>query len=310
MVVQTVTSAEHEQMVARIVAGGLRTPQELPSAETFRAMRDAEESSPLTPVDGFALAMTEADGVPLLCATPEDHVPVRTVVYFHGGGYLWMTPHTYVPVLVAVSRVTGARAVGVHYRRAPEHPFPAAVEDAVTAYRWLLRQGTAPDSIAFVGDSAGGGLVLAALVALRDQGVELPAAAVCFSPWTDLAVSGPSAETADDPVVSGNALRMMARAYLAGSDPRSPLASPLYADLTGLPPLQIQVGSRESLLDDARRLADRGRQAGVAVTYIEHPGVIHMWIVFGPEIPESEAAFSLLGGFVAAHLRAGGPGPG
>jgi acetyl esterase/lipase len=303
------TSVEHEEMVARVVAGGLRTPEELPSAETFSALRDAERSSPLTPVEGFALSTTEADGVPLLSVTPEDGPPVTTVVYFHGGGYLWMTPHTHLAVLVAVARVTGARCVGVHYRRAPEHRFPAAVDDAVTAYRWLLHEGHAPDTIAFVGDSAGGGLVLAALVALRDRGVELPAAAVCFSPWTDLAVRGPSADSADDPVVSGTALRMMARAYLGGSDPRSALASPLYADLTGLPPLQIQVGSRESLLDDARRLADRARQAGVDVTYIEHPGVIHMWIVFGPEIPESEAAFSLLGAFLATHMPAGGPGP-
>jgi monoterpene epsilon-lactone hydrolase len=303
-----VTSVEHEEMVARIVAGGLRTPEELPSAETFRAMREAERSSPLTPVDGFVLAWTGAGGVPLLSVTPEGRQPVGTVVYFHGGGYLWMTPQTHVPVMVAVSRATGARCVGVHYRRAPEHPFPAAVDDAVTAYRSLLDEGNAPDTMAFVGDSAGGGLVLAALVALRDQGIALPAAAVCFSPWTDLAVGGASADSADDPVVSGDALRMMAGAYLGGSDPTSALASPLYADLTGLPPLQIQVGSRESLLDDARRLAERGRQAGVDVTYIEHPGVIHMWIVFGPEIPESEAAFSLLGAFLARHLRAGGPG--
>jgi epsilon-lactone hydrolase len=304
-----VTSAEHEQMVARIVEGGLRTPEELPPEETFRAMREAEASSPLTPADGFALTSTQADGVPLLWVTPEDHRTASTVVYFHGGGYLWMTPHSHLPVLVAVSRATGARCVGVHYRRAPEHRFPAAVEDAVTAYRWLLDQGEAPDTIAFVGDSAGGGLVLAALVALRDQGIELPAAAVCFSPWTDLAVNGPSADVADDPVVSGTALRMMAQAYLGGSDPTSPLASPLYADLTGLPPLQIQVGSRESLLSDARRLADRARLAGVDVTYVEHPGVIHMWIVFDPDIPESKTAFSLLGSFLAAHVQAGEPGP-
>jgi monoterpene epsilon-lactone hydrolase len=304
-----VTSTEHEQMVARIAEGGLRTPEELPSEETFRAMRDAERSAPLPPADGFALTTTQAEGVPLLWVTPEDHRPVRTVVYFHGGGYLWMTPQSHLPVLVAVSRVTGARCVGVHYRRAPEHRFPAAVEDAVTAYRWLLDQEGAPETIAFVGDSAGGGLVLAALVALRDQGIELPAAAVCFSPWTDLAVSGPSADVADDPVVSGTALRMMARAYLGGSDPTSPLASPLYADLTGLPPLQIQVGSRESLLSDARRLADRARLAGVDVTYVEHPGVIHMWIVFDPDIPESKTAFSLLGSFLAAHMHAGEPGP-
>jgi epsilon-lactone hydrolase len=299
------TSAEHEQMVARVIQGGLRTPEELPSAEIFRATRDAEQAAPVTPVDGFTISPVDAAGVPGLLVTPEDHVPATTVVYFHGGGYLWMTPHDHLPVLVAVSRAAGARCLGVHYRRAPEHRFPAAVTDAVTAYRWLVDQGNAPDTVAFAGDSAGGGLVLATLVALRQQGIELPAAAVCFSPWTDLAVTGASAESADDPVVSGSALRMMARAYLGGSDPTSALASPLYADLTGLPPLQIQVGSRESLLDDARRVAEAAREAGVDVTYIEHPGVIHMWIVFGPEIPESTTAFSLLGSFLAAHVRGG-----
>ena len=152
--------------------------------------------------------------------------------------------------------------------------------------------------------------MLAALVALRDQGLELPAAAVCFSPWTDLAVRGASADSADDPVVSGDALRMMAGAYLGGCDPASGLASPLYADLSGLPPLQIQVGSRESLLDDARRLAERAGKAGVDVTYVEHPDVIHMWIVFAPTIPESEAAFSLLASFMATHVRPHGGGLG
>jgi acetyl esterase/lipase len=304
------TSAEHEQMVARVIQGGLRTPEELPSAEIFRAMRDAEQSAPVTPVDGFTISPVDAAGVPGLLLTPDDHVPVTTVVYLHGGGYLWMTPHDHLPVLVAVSRAAGARCLGVHYRRAPEHRFPAAVTDAVTAYRWLVDQGNAPDTVAFAGDSAGGGLVLATLVALRQQGIELPAAAVCFSPWTDLAVTGASAESADDPVVSGSGLRMMAQAYLGGSDPTSALASPLYADLTGLPPLQIQVGSRESLLDDARRVAEAAREAGVDVTYIEHPGVIHMWIVFGPEIPESTTAFSLLGSFLAAHVRGGDRRPG
>ena len=293
-----------------VVDGGLRTPEELPSEEVFRAMRRAEGSGPLTPVEGFALSVTEANGVPLLVVTPEDHVPESTVVYFHGGGYLWMTPQTHLPVLVAISRATGAQCVGVHYRRGPEHPFPAALDDAVMAYRWLLEQGRAAKSIAFAGDSAGGGLLLATLVALRDEGVELPAAAVSFSPWTDLTVSGPSAESADDPVVSGDALRMMAKAYLGGSDPTSALASPLYADLAGLPPLQIQVGSRECLLSDARRFVDRARQHGVDVTYVEHPDVIHMWIVFAPTIPESEAAFSLLASFMATHVRPHGGGLG
>jgi monoterpene epsilon-lactone hydrolase len=298
-----VTSPGHEQLVARVIDSGLRTPEQLPSEEVFAAMRRAEESSAPARVEGFTVVPFEADGISGLSVTPVGVVPGRTVLYLHGGGYLWMSATAHLPVLVSVARAAGARCFGLDYRRAPEHPFPAAVEDAVAAYRWLLHQGDDPGRIALAGDSAGGGLVLATLLALRDQGVALPAAAVCFSPWTDLTVSGQSAETADDPVVSGPALRMMASAYLNGGDPKSPLASPLFADLRGLPPLQIQVGSRESLLDDARRLADRARQAGVEVSYIEHPGVIHMWIVFAPEIPESIEAFSLLGEFLASHLQ-------
>lgn len=299
------TSPAHEELVARIVDSGLRTPEELPSEDVFRAMREAEDTSVPAPLDGFMVTAFDADGVPGLSVTPEGAAPVRTVLYFHGGGYLWMSPATHLPVLAAVALAADARCLGLHYRRAPEHPFPAAVDDAVAAYRWLLDQGNAPESVALAGDSAGGGLVLATLIALRDQGVDLPAAAVCFSPWTDLTVSGPSADTADDPVVSGAALRMMASAYLNGGDPTSALASPLFADLRGLPPLQIQVGGRESLLSDGQRLADRARQAGVEVAYVEHPGVIHMWIVFAPEIPESKDAFSLLGSFVTSHLPRG-----
>ncbi len=143
--------------------------------------------------------------------------------------------------------------------------------------------------------------MLGALVELRDRGLPLPAAAVSVSPWTDLAVQGDSADTVDDPVVSGAALRSMASVYLAGADATSPTASPLYADLTGLPPLQIQVGTRESLLDDSRRFVDRARVAGIDVDYIEHPGVVHMWLVFDPELPESRRAYDLMGRFVTRH---------
>ncbi len=192
--------------------------------------------------------------------------------------------------------------MGVDYRRAPEHPYPAPVEDLVAAYRGLLDQGVPADRIAFAGDSAGGGLVVAGLVALRDAGDTLPAAAMSISPWTDLAVTGPSADTADDPIVSGNALRMMANLYLDGADPRSPTASPLYAELKGLPPLLVQVGTRESLLDDACRLVDRARDAGVDVTLHEYEDVVHMWVVMGPDIPESLEAFDEAGTFVRNHL--------
>jgi acetyl esterase/lipase len=241
-------------------------------------------------------------GIPCLVVTHRDAVPTGTIVFVHGGGYIWMRASTHLAVAAALVRESGCRCVSVDYRRAPEDPYPAPVDDLAAVYRALLADGIAPARIAFAGDSAGGGLVIAGLVALRDAGTPLPAAGVSVSPWTDLAVTGASADLADDPVVSGAALRMMADVYLAGADPRSPTASPLYADLRGLPPLLVQVGTRESLLDDARRLTDRAQDAGVDVTLHEFVDVVHMWVVIGPEIPESQAAFAEAGAFIRAHV--------
>ena len=224
-------------------------------------------------------------------------------MFVHGGGYIWMRARTHLAVAAALVRESGCRCVSVDYRRAPEAPYPAPVDDLVAVYRALLADGIAPARIAFAGDSAGGGLVIAGLVALRDAGVALPAAGVSISPWTDLAVTGASADLADDPIVSGTALRMMADVYLAGADATSPTASPLYADLRGLPPLLVQVGTRESLLDDARRLVERAREHGVDVSLHEFEDVVHMWVVIGPEIPESQAAFAEAGAFVREHVR-------
>jgi epsilon-lactone hydrolase len=295
------TSVEHERLVATIVESGMRTPEQPPSNEAFRVMREAEQGVATGTVNGCTVTTIDAGGVPALRVEEDGTAPVSTVLYLHGGGYLWMTPNDYLAVLGAVARAPKASCLGVHYRRAPEHPFPGPVDDAVTAYRWLLGSGVTPGDIVVAGDSAGGGLAVATLVALRDQGWPLPAGASVFSPWSDLAVTGERVDTADDPVVSGTALRMMASLYLGGAKATEPLASPLYADLDRLPPLQIQVGGRESLLDDAQRLADRARVAGVDVTYVEYPGVIHMWIVFDPELPESVDAFARLGAFVRAR---------
>ena len=213
-----------------------------------------------------------------------------------------MTARTHLLVAAALGAQSGCRCVSVDYRRAPEHPYPAPVEDLVAVYRALVADGVPSDRIVFAGDSAGGGLVIAGLVALRDAGDPLPAAAVSISPWTDLAVTGASADTADDPIVSGAALRMMATLYLDGANPESPTASPLYADLHGLPPLLVQVGTRESLLDDARRLVDRAWADGVDATLHEYADVVHMWVVMGPDLPESVDAFREAGTFIRDHL--------
>jgi epsilon-lactone hydrolase len=295
-------SPEHELMVAEVIESGMRTPDELPSPDVFASIRRAEASTPSPAVAGCTLSSVDAGGVPGWVVTPDGATPTSTILYLHGGGYLFMTAQSHLAVMGALAVESRATCLGIDYRRAPEHRFPAPVDDAVTAYQWLLDGGRHPQTIALAGDSAGGGLVLCTLVALRDRGTALPASAVCFSPWTDLAVTGPTADRADDPVVGGAALRMMASAYLGGADPLDPLASPLYADLHGLPPLQIQVGDRESLLDDARRLVERATDADVAVTYLEHPGVIHMWIIFGPEVPESKQAFTAAGTFMADHF--------
>jgi acetyl esterase/lipase len=299
-------STEHEEMVARIVASGMRTPEEA-DPELIRAMRDAELAAPRPAIDDVAVRDTVVGGVPCLEVRPRPAPTAAstldgTLVYVHGGGYIWMRAATHLAVAAAFVRETGLRCISVDYRRAPEHPFPAPVEDLVAVHRALLDAGESAARIAFAGDSAGGGLVVAALVALRDDGTPLPAAAVSISPWSDLAVTGASADTADDPIVSGNALRMMAGIYLAGADPCAPTASPLYADLTGLPPLLVQVGTRESLLDDARRLVARARAAGVDVTLTEYEDVIHMWVVSGPDIPESLAAYRDAGAFLRTHL--------
>jgi epsilon-lactone hydrolase len=295
-------SAAHEAMVEQIIAAGQRTPEQPPAPAVLTAMRENEARA--VPPDPTDLRVEDVDvgGVHCVAVSPRDREPLGTIVYVHGGGYIWMTARTHLLVAANLVRSSGCRCVSVDYRRAPEHPFPAPVEDLVAVYRALLDDGTPPGRTAFAGDSAGGGLVLAGLVDLREAGVELPAAVVSISPWTDLAVTGPSADTVDDPIVSGDGLRMMAALYLAGASPTAPTASPLYADLGGLPPLLIQVGTREALLDDARRVAQRAREAGVDVTLHEYEDVVHMWVVIGPEIPESVAAFQEAGSFIRARL--------
>ncbi len=227
----------------------------------------------------------------------------RAILYLHGGGYVIGSVNTHREMISRLSRAAGARALGINYRLAPEYPFPAAVEDATAAYRWLLSQGLSPTRTVIAGDSAGGGLTLATLVALRDAGDPLPAAGICLSPWVDMEGIGESMTTkaAVDPLVQRDGLLSMAKLYLGGKDPRTPLAAPLYADLKGLPPLLIQVGERETLLDDSTRIAERAQAAGVSVTLEVWDGMIHVWQLFAAMLPEGQQAIERVGEFVRQH---------
>jgi|SRR5579885_2820373 acetyl esterase/lipase len=229
--------------------------------------------------------------------------PNRAILYLHGGGYVIGSINTHRSLAGRLSRASKARVLLIDYRLAPENPHPAAVEDAVAAYRWMLQQGLKPSRIAVSGDSAGGGLTVATLVAIRDAKLAMPAAGVPISPWVDLEGIGDSMTTkaAVDPIVQKAGLLQMAQAYLAGKDPRTPLAAPLYADLSGLPPLLIQVGTAETLLDDASRLAERARKAGVQVTYEPWENMIHVWHLFAPMLDEGQQAIERIGAFVQEH---------
>jgi monoterpene epsilon-lactone hydrolase len=199
-----------------------------------------------------------------------------------------------------LAKAARARVLALDYRLAPEHPFPAAVEDSTAAYRWLLEQGYKPSKIALAGDSAGGGLTIATLVALREAKTPLPAAAVPISPWVDLEGTGESMKTraAVDPMVQKEGIAGIAAQYLGQTDPKNPLAAPLYADLKGLPPLLIHVGDAETLLSDATRIAEKAKQAGVKVDLKIYPEMIHVWHLFADILPEAQQAIEEIGGFV------------
>ncbi|MFJ4830815.1 alpha/beta hydrolase [Streptomyces sp. NPDC088747] len=245
----------------------------------------------------------ELGGVPVVTVATPGADPSAAVLYFHGGAYALGSAADSVGLAADVARRVGARAVSVDYRLAPEHPFPAAIDDAVAAYRALLDQGVPASRVAFVGESAGGGLVAAALVALKETGLPQPASAAVFSPWADLTVSGHSAtgKAALDPALTPEALRTRARDYLGEHDAATPLASPVLADLTGLPPLLVQVGSHEILLDDAIRLAARAAHHDVAVELQVWPEVPHVFQGFAALLDDAGQALDAAAAFIRRH---------
>jgi monoterpene epsilon-lactone hydrolase len=279
----------------------------LPPSETLttaerRAQYERAEKVFPTPAD-VKIERVSAPAAPAEWLRPPSAVAGRVVLYLHGGGYVIGSPRSHRHLAAAIASAGAANALLLDYRLAPEHPFPAAVDDAVAAYRWLLDQGIAPGHIVIAGDSAGGGLTVATLLALRDASVLLPAGGVCISPWVDLTCGGASYRTKAevDPIVKSGPIEEMARAYLGDRDRRTPLASPLFADLRGLPPLLVHVGSDEVLLDDAVQLAERAREAGVTATLEVWDRMIHVWHWFLPMLEEAESAVAGIGRFIRSR---------
>jgi epsilon-lactone hydrolase len=235
----------------------------------------------------------------------DDPTDRRTILYFHGGGYFFHSPQSHRSITFALARRSVSRVFALDYRLAPEHPFPAALEDAVAAYRRLMVDGVPPRKLIVGGDSAGGGLALATLVSLRDHGDPLPAGAVLFSPWTDLAATGPSLVANDrtDPMFIGPDMGKAARHYLGTMPGTNPLASPLYAGLEGLPPLFVQASTAEVLLDDTLRVVEKARRQGVDVIYKGWPDLPHAWPFFAPLLPEARAALNEAAAFILSRLE-------
>lgn len=243
-----------------------------------------------------------AAGIACELHTPPGADTRRIILYVHGGGYVIGSLASHRPLAAELARAAGCQALAVDYRLAPEHLYPAAVEDAVAAYGWLLAQGYPPGGIVIAGDSAGGGLTVATLIALRDGKQALPAAGVCISPWVDLEATGESYETrkALDPMVTREMIQMMGKTYAGSGDLRAATASPIHADLKGLPPLLTQVGSAETLFSDSDTLAKRAKSAGVEVAFEEWPDMIHVWHLFFQTLGDGRRAIQRIGEFVKA----------
>jgi len=273
-----------------------------PTAEVGR-MRGAMEKVSERVARDVKCEHVSAGGVPAEWIVPPGAADDRVILYLHGGGYVMGSINTHRAMVARIARASQAKALAIDYRMAPEHPFPAAVDDATAAYRWLLAQGYKPGKIVISGDSAGGGLTLATLIALRDAGTPLPAAGVPISAWADLEGTGASIKTraATDPMVDLPGLSRMAKLYAGDHDMKNPLLSPIHADYRGLPPMLLQVGDAEILLDDSTRVADKAKAAGVKVELEAWDDMFHVWHVFAKILPEGQQAIDRIGSYVIEH---------
>lgn len=277
----------------------------MPKIGMVRWRNVGEAMSPLK-TDGLTARFVEVnpgDGPPLYGAWLEPPDASESVLlYYHGGGFVFGSLRTHGELIGALARAARARTLALQYRLAPEHPIPAAVTDALRAYRHLLLQGIDPKHVALAGDSAGGTLVLNTLLALRAEGGPLPGAAVVISPWVDLACSGASFQSnARYDFLGQEHCLLAARHYLAGRDPASPDVSPLFAPLSGLPPLLLQAGTLETLIDQIRAFAARAREAEVPLSFVEYPDMVHVWHLLRGVTPAGTKAIDEAGAFIRAH---------
>lgn len=297
-------SAEFQNMLTMFRAMADQPMVEI-SVEEQRARYDSIGSMFPVPEDVTVQEIT-AGGVTCEWITTAESESERVIFYVHGGGYVIGSIKGYREFGGRLSRAARARVLNVEYRLAPEHPHPAAVDDSMAAYRWVLDQGVDPAKMIIAGDSAGGGLTVATLLALKDAGLPLPACAVCLSPWVDLTQSGESMKTRGelDPLVSESMLGQMADHYLQGRNATTtPLASPLFGDLSGLPPLLIQVGTSEVLYDDSVRLAESVNAAGGKATLEPWDDMVHIFQLFAPMLPEGQQAIERIGEFALQHTK-------
>jgi acetyl esterase/lipase len=276
--------------------------REIIAARRARMERMARRAAPPEQV---RFERVDADSVPAAWVSSPGAQDGHTVLYLHGGGYYNGSLTTHKGLAASISEAAAVPLLLIDYRLAPEHPFPAAVEDATRAYRWLLRRGLPPERIALAGDSAGGGLAVATMLALQASGDALPAAGVCLSPWFDLAMTGESIQTkaSVDRTLRPSDMPFVAWCYLQSTDPKTPTASPLYGDLAGLPPILIQVGTDEILLDDSRRFAERAGQMGVSVRLDIWDGMIHVWHAYSRLVPEARKAIAAIGEYLRSHWK-------
>lgn len=253
---------------------------------------------------GVAYEERTLGGIPSALLTPSRRIGGRTILHLHGGGYVSGSIAMYRMLGSELAARTGAAVHVPEYRLAPEHPFPAALDDALAAYRALLDGGCSPRDVALSGDSAGGGLALAAMMAIRDSGGPLPAAMILLSPWADLTLSRPAcaANAETEAVLTAPALREWAAMYAAGASPVDPALSPAFGDFRSLPPMLIQVGGGEILLDDARAVAQAASEAGVSAELRIWEGLWHCWQMLGPLVPENEAAFAEMAEFLGRRF--------